>query len=139
MRADWTNQNEEIAHFLADFGRYSIPFYLLYRPGAEPHLFPELLTKRDVLRVLDESAGARSPQRVADLDRGEALTREAPGPTLVRSLAHGPRRSAVLFAPSARRETRMRNGRSPSSVEVSSPDRGVALSWPAPCSPSPGC
>ncbi|HEX2464201.1 MAG TPA: thioredoxin family protein [Thermoanaerobaculia bacterium] len=55
MRADWTNQNEEIARFLADFGRYSIPFYLLYRPGAEPHLFPELLTKRDVLRVLDES------------------------------------------------------------------------------------
>ena len=56
MRADWTNQNEEIARFLADYGRYSIPFYLLYRPGAEPHLFPELLTKRDVLRVLDESA-----------------------------------------------------------------------------------
>jgi thiol:disulfide interchange protein len=57
MRADWTNQNEAIARFLADFGRYSIPFYLLYRPGAEPHLFSELLTKRDVLRVLDESAG----------------------------------------------------------------------------------
>jgi thiol:disulfide interchange protein len=57
MRADWTNQDEEIARFLADYGRYSIPFYLLYRPGAEPHLFPELLRKRDVLRVLDESAG----------------------------------------------------------------------------------
>ena len=62
MRADWTNQNEAIAHFLADFGRYSIPFYLLYRPGAEPHLFPELLTKRDVLRVLDESAGNGAAQ-----------------------------------------------------------------------------
>jgi len=57
MRADWTNQDEEIARFLADHGRYSIPFYLLYRPGGEPHLFPELLRKRDVLRVLDESAG----------------------------------------------------------------------------------
>ena len=57
MQADWTNQNEEIAQFLADYGRYSIPFYMLYRPGADPHLFPELLTKRDVLRVLDESAG----------------------------------------------------------------------------------
>jgi thiol:disulfide interchange protein len=56
MRADWTKQDEEIARFLADYGRYSIPFYLLYRPGAEPHLFPELLRKRDVLRVLDESA-----------------------------------------------------------------------------------
>jgi suppressor for copper-sensitivity B len=60
MRADWTNQNEEIARFLADFGRYSIPFYLLYRPGAEPHLFPELLSKRDVLRVLDQSAGQQA-------------------------------------------------------------------------------
>ena len=49
-----------IAHFLADYGRYSIPFYLLYRPGAEPHLFPELLTKRDVLRVLDEAAGVQA-------------------------------------------------------------------------------
>ncbi|HVR29199.1 MAG TPA: thioredoxin family protein [Thermoanaerobaculia bacterium] len=56
MRADWTNQDEAIARFLADHGRYSIPFYLLYRPGAEPHRFPELLRKRDVLRVLDESA-----------------------------------------------------------------------------------
>jgi suppressor for copper-sensitivity B len=56
MRADWTNQDVAIARFLADYGRYSIPFYLLYRPGAEPHLFPELLRKRDVLRVLDESA-----------------------------------------------------------------------------------
>jgi suppressor for copper-sensitivity B len=60
MRADWTNQDEEIARFLADFGRYSIPFYLLYRPGAEPHLFPELLTRGDVLRVLDESAGLQA-------------------------------------------------------------------------------
>jgi suppressor for copper-sensitivity B len=57
MRADWTNQDEAIARFLADYGRYSIPFYLLYRPGAEPYLFPELLRKRDVLRVLDQSAG----------------------------------------------------------------------------------
>jgi suppressor for copper-sensitivity B len=56
MRADWTNQDEGIARFLADFGRYSIPFYLLYRPGAEPYLFSELLRKRDVLRVLEESA-----------------------------------------------------------------------------------
>jgi thiol:disulfide interchange protein len=60
MQADWTNQDEEIARFLADFGRYSIPFYLLYRPAAEPHLFPELLTKREVLRVLDESAGLQA-------------------------------------------------------------------------------
>ena len=45
MKADWTNRNDTIAAFLAEHGRYAIPFYLLYRPGAEPHLFSELLTK----------------------------------------------------------------------------------------------
>lgn len=55
MQADWTNRDDEIARFLADFGRYSIPFYLLYRPGGEPHLFGELLTKGEVLRVLEQS------------------------------------------------------------------------------------
>ncbi len=33
MRADWTNQNEEIARFLADFGRYSIPVLSALPPG----------------------------------------------------------------------------------------------------------
>jgi thiol:disulfide interchange protein len=52
MRADWTNQNESIARFLADYGRYSIPFYLLYRPGDDPHLFSELLTKKAVAEAV---------------------------------------------------------------------------------------
>ncbi len=33
MKADWTNRDDEISAFLAAHGRYSIPFYLLYRPG----------------------------------------------------------------------------------------------------------
>ncbi len=52
MRADWTNRDDAIARFLADHGRYGIPFYLLYRPGAEPHVFSELLTKDAVLDAL---------------------------------------------------------------------------------------
>jgi thiol:disulfide interchange protein len=59
MKADWTNRDDEIARFLADFGRSGIPFYLLYRPGREPHLFAELLTKDGLLREL-EAAGAGS-------------------------------------------------------------------------------
>ncbi|HEX6199113.1 MAG TPA: thioredoxin family protein, partial [Thermoanaerobaculia bacterium] len=39
MKADWTNRSDTIAAFLEDHGRYGIPFYLLYRPGAEPHVF----------------------------------------------------------------------------------------------------
>ncbi len=33
MKADWTNRDDAITDFLADHGRYGIPFYLLYRPG----------------------------------------------------------------------------------------------------------
>ncbi|MEE2775346.1 MAG: thioredoxin family protein, partial [Acidobacteriota bacterium] len=58
MRADWTNRNEEIATLLAEHGRYSIPFYLLYRPGKQPFLFPELLTKRVVLDAVSGGRGS---------------------------------------------------------------------------------
>ncbi len=53
MQADWTNRNAEIGAFLADYGRYGIPFYLLYRPGAEPYVFGELLTQQGILDALD--------------------------------------------------------------------------------------
>lgn len=57
MKADWTNRDDRIAAFLEDHGRYGIPFYLLYRPGAEPHLFSELLTKDQVLDAVEAAAG----------------------------------------------------------------------------------
>ena len=57
MKADWTNRNDEIAKFLAEHGRYGIPFYLLYRPGQEPHVFSELLTKETVLAAVQAAAG----------------------------------------------------------------------------------
>lgn len=57
MKADWTNRNDQIAALLADYGRYSIPFYLLYRPGAEPHLFSELLTKGQIEEVVRAADG----------------------------------------------------------------------------------
>ena len=53
MKADWTNRNDDIASFMADFDRYGIPFYLLYRPGAEPHLFGELLTKEGLIETVE--------------------------------------------------------------------------------------
>jgi thiol:disulfide interchange protein len=56
MKADWTNRDDTIARFLADHGRYGIPFYMLYRPGREPHVFGELISKRGVADVLAESA-----------------------------------------------------------------------------------
>src|SRR6185295_10926967 len=59
MKADWTNKNDEIADFLAEHGRYGIPFYLLYRPGQEPHVFSELPSKDGLVQTVREAAGGR--------------------------------------------------------------------------------
>jgi suppressor for copper-sensitivity B len=59
MKADWTNQNEEIAAFLAEHGRYGIPFYLLYRPGRTPHVFSELPSKDALVGTVRRAAGGR--------------------------------------------------------------------------------
>jgi suppressor for copper-sensitivity B len=56
MKADWTNRDDGIARFLAEHGRYGIPFYMLYRPGQAPHVFGELLSAAEVARVIVESA-----------------------------------------------------------------------------------
>jgi suppressor for copper-sensitivity B len=54
LRADWTRRDEAIGRYLADFGRYGIPFYVMYRPGREPHVLSELLSKSAILELLSE-------------------------------------------------------------------------------------
>jgi suppressor for copper-sensitivity B len=56
MRADWTNRDRRIGELLAAHGRYGIPFYLLHRPGARPHVFPELLTQGAVVEAVEATA-----------------------------------------------------------------------------------
>jgi suppressor for copper-sensitivity B len=56
MKADWTNRDDEISRFLAEHGRYGIPFYLLYRPGQEPRVFSELLTKDGLQEAVQVAA-----------------------------------------------------------------------------------
>jgi len=56
MKADWTNRDDEIGKFLAEHGRYGIPFYLLYRPGQEPRVFSELLTKDGLREAVQVAA-----------------------------------------------------------------------------------
>ena len=68
MRADWTNRDDSITRFIQAHGRYGIPFYLLYKPGGDSHLFGELITKREIISVLKNSASAtvtvkRAPSR----------------------------------------------------------------------------
>ncbi len=58
MLADWTRQDDSIAAYLASFGRYGIPFNVVYGPGAPAGIvLPELLDRDGVLEALDRAAG----------------------------------------------------------------------------------
>jgi suppressor for copper-sensitivity B len=57
MRADWTRPDPAISTYLADFGRYGIPFYAVYGPGApEGIALPVLLTDGAVLDAIAKAA-----------------------------------------------------------------------------------
>ncbi|MBI2235989.1 MAG: thioredoxin family protein [Magnetospirillum sp.] len=60
MRADWTRPDEGISRFLADHGRYGIPFDVVYGPGAPAGVpLSELLTEAETLAALDRAGGPR--------------------------------------------------------------------------------
>jgi suppressor for copper-sensitivity B len=63
MRADWTNRNDEIGAFLAEHGRYGIPFYLLYLPGGEAQVFSELPSKEGLVEAVRKSTGRKIAAR----------------------------------------------------------------------------
>ena len=45
MKGDWTRPNQKIANYLKTFGRFGIPFNVIYGPKAkEGVVLPELLT-----------------------------------------------------------------------------------------------
>ena len=52
VRADWTRRDPVITRALAALGRQGVPVYVLYRPGKEPLILPEILKKRTVLDAL---------------------------------------------------------------------------------------
>lgn len=59
MRADWTLPNQEIADYLASFGRYGIPFNAVYGPDApDGVLLPEILASDRVIAAAEQAAGA---------------------------------------------------------------------------------
>jgi suppressor for copper-sensitivity B len=59
MQADWTLPDDGIANFLASYGRYGIPFYVVYGPGAPDGLIlPELLTTDIVLEAVEQARHA---------------------------------------------------------------------------------
>ncbi|MDR3462566.1 MAG: protein-disulfide reductase DsbD family protein [Beijerinckiaceae bacterium] len=58
MRADWTRPDSAISAYLAQYGRYGIPFNIVYGPGAPSGIvLPELLSAGDVAGALDKAEG----------------------------------------------------------------------------------
>lgn len=59
MRADWTRPSQEIADYLAKFGRYGIPFNAIYGPNApDGIMLPEILLTESVLTAVGRAGGA---------------------------------------------------------------------------------
>jgi thiol:disulfide interchange protein/DsbC/DsbD-like thiol-disulfide interchange protein len=52
LRADWTRRDPVIGQALAALGRNGVPVYVLYRPGREPLLLPEVLQKSTIADAL---------------------------------------------------------------------------------------
>jgi thiol:disulfide interchange protein DsbD len=52
LRADWTRRDPAIGQALAALGRSGIPAYVLYRPGREPLLLPEVLQQSTIQNAL---------------------------------------------------------------------------------------
>ena len=67
MQADWTRPDERIAAYLARFGRYGIPFNVVYGPGALDGIpLSEILSEKEVLAALAD-AGQGTVTRAAQI------------------------------------------------------------------------
>lgn len=56
MKADWTRPNEAISAYLAKFGRYGIPFNVVYGPRAPEGIpLPELLSEEAVIGAFNRA------------------------------------------------------------------------------------
>lgn len=55
LKADWTNENDEIKQALAALGKAAVPVNVLYIPGQnEPFILPELLSVQNVTEALNK-------------------------------------------------------------------------------------
>ncbi len=52
VRADWTRRDPDITRALSALGRSGVPVYVLYRPGKDAVLLPEVLQQQSVLKAL---------------------------------------------------------------------------------------
>lgn len=55
LKADWTNRNEEISSALRALGRDGVPLYVLYMPGGDAEILPQILTPGTLIEALEKS------------------------------------------------------------------------------------
>ncbi|MCV9963995.1 thioredoxin family protein [Pararhizobium sp. BT-229] len=53
MKADWTRPDPAISSFLKQHGRFGIPFTVIYGPGRNGTVLPEILTPEEVEKALN--------------------------------------------------------------------------------------
>jgi len=54
IKGDYTRKNPVMHEFMKKFGRAGVPFYVLYNPGKEPVLFPEIITIPMLKKALEQ-------------------------------------------------------------------------------------
>ncbi len=54
LKGDWTSQNPDISAYLHQLGHDGVPLYVLYAPGREPRILPQLLTPATVVGELEK-------------------------------------------------------------------------------------
>ena len=57
LKGDWTSKNPAISTFIHQLGRDGVPLYVLYAPGRDPVVLPELLSEATVLDELAKLKG----------------------------------------------------------------------------------
>ena len=63
MVADWTRPDAKISKYLAEYGRYGIPFNIVYGPSAPKGiLLPELLSRSAVLKAIARARGVTTAE-----------------------------------------------------------------------------
>lgn len=72
MKADLTNDNEEIWAWVKEQGRSAIPVYAIYLPNGEVDLLPVTITSELLIKRLEEASAAFPPQGFKPLGQSTA-------------------------------------------------------------------
>ena len=57
LKGDWTGGDPAITVFLRDHARDGVPLYVLFPPGAQPKVLPQILTEAEILSELSKLGG----------------------------------------------------------------------------------